>query len=645
MRFFTRRFAAAACILFVLNSLVFGAVRLPRLISDGMVVQRDVPVRVWGWADAGEKVTVTFAGERGSAAADAEGRWEVTLEPMGAGGPFEIEVKGDNRIVIRDVLVGDVWVCSGQSNMELMMERVRDTYADVIAGCSNPRIRHYEVPDRYDFQMPREDLEGGKWEAANPESVLKFTAVGYFFARELYEKHGVPVGLINASLGGSPAQAWLSGEALGEFPSHIAVAKQYRNDAYVKSVIDRNNAISREWYGRLDRFDEGLAGGTKWFDPACDMSGWDSMDVPGYWAKGKLGALNGAVWFRRDFEVPAEMVDQQARLELGCIVDSDKVYVNGTLAGTTGYRYPPRRYDIEPGVLKEGRNTIVVRVISASGEGGFVEDKPYQLTAGGRTVDLSGAWKYRLGAVMEPLPGEVFVRWQPAGLYNGMIAPLTKMPIKGVTWYQGESNTANPAEYESLFGAVITDWRAKWGQGEFPFLYVQLANFMETKAEPTESSWALVRDAQRKALALKNTGMAVAIDLGEWNDIHPVNKRDVGRRLALAAERIAYGDSSVVYSGPIYRSMRIEGNKAVLSFGHVGRGLVCRGGELKSFAVAGADGRFVWAKAEIRGDEIVVWSDEIDTPAAVRYAWADNPEGANLYNKEGLPASPFRTSF
>jgi len=645
MASFIKRLAAAVCVLFVFHSLACGAVRLPRLISDGMVVQRDKPLRIWGWADAGERVTVKFAGRRGIAEADGRGRWEVTLAAMGAGGQFELEVMGQNRLVIKDVLIGDVWVCSGQSNMELMMERVQDTYAEEIAACANRRIRHFEVPDRYDFHAPREDVEGGKWEAATPESILKFTAVGYFFARRLHETCDVPIGLINASLGGAPAEAWLSEEALGAFPNHLAVAKQYKDDAYVQSVIDRNNATSSEWYGQLDRRDEGLTGGTKWFDPACDVSEWDTMDVPGYWARGKPGAVNGAVWFRRDFDVPAEMIGQKARLVLGCIVDSDTVYVNGGLVGTTGYRYPPRRYEVAPGVLKEGSNTIVIRVVSCSGEGGFVEDKPYHLIAGGKTVDLSGAWRYRIGAVMEPLPAEVFVRWKPLGLYNGMIAPLTKTAIKGAIWYQGESNTANPSEYEALFGAVIADWRQAWGQGDLPFVYVQLANFMEAKAEPSESNWALVREAQLKTLAVNNTAMAAAIDLGEWNDIHPVNKRDVGRRLALGAQRIAYGDTSVVHSGPLYRSLRMEGGRAVLSFDHVGGGLVCRGSALKEFAIAGADRRFVRAKAVIRGDEVVVWSDQVTEPVAVRYAWADNPAGANLYNTEGLPASPFRTSY
>jgi sialate O-acetylesterase len=294
--------------------------------------------------------------------------------------------------------------------------------------------------------------------------------------------------------------------------------------------------------------------------------------------------------------------------------------------------------------LKGGKNTITVRVINSSGAGGFVTDKPYQLNIGDQTIDLKGDWKYKLGALADSLPPQTFFQYKPGGLYKGMIAPLTLYAMKGVIWYQGEANASTADKYQSIFSTLIADWRAHWKLGNFPFLYVQLANFMEKKNEPTESDWALLRDAQLKTLSVPNTAMAVAIDLGEWNDIHPLNKEDVGKRLAFAAERIAYGDTKVVSSGPLYQSMAVAGNKAVISFTSQGGGLIARGGKvLKGFSVAGADGKFVWANAAIEGNKVAVWSDSISKPVAVRYAWADNPEGANLYNKEGLPASPFRT--
>jgi sialate O-acetylesterase len=338
------------------------------------------------------------------------------------------------------------------------------------------------------------------------------------------------------------------------------------------------------------------------------------------------------------------MDGKPAKLILGRIVDADSVFINGTFVGTTSYQYPRRRYDIPPNVLKKGRNLIVVRVINSAGRGGFVPEKPYEIQTEKTTIDLKGLWRYRLGAGMEPLKSQTFIRWKPLGLYNAMIAPLLPYRIKGVIWYQGESNADRPAEYGALFPALIRDWREHWHQGDFPFLFVQLPNFMEPRAEPSESNWARLRESQLRTLSLPNTGMAVTIDIGEWNDIHPLDKKDVGWRLSLAAQRVAYGDTQVVSSGPLYQSMSIQGNRILLRFLDTGAGLIAKGGgELRSFAIAGADRHFVWAKAAIEGNGLAVWSDSVSNPVAVRYSWADDPEGANLYNKDGLPASPFRT--
>jgi sialate O-acetylesterase len=354
--------------------------------------------------------------------------------------------------------------------------------------------------------------------------------------------------------------------------------------------------------------------------------------------------VNGVVWFRKEIEVPASMTQKPGLLRMGTIVDADSVYINGQFLGTTSYQYPPRKYPIPENLLRPGKNTIVVRVINNRGKGGFVKDKPYQLTVGGQTIDLKGEWQYKLGAVMDPLPDQFFISYKPSGLFNGMVAPLLHNPIKGVIWYQGESNAGRPAEYRELFPALISDWRKHWHQGDFPFLFVQLPNFMKADDQPSESSWAEMREAQLKTLSVPNTGMAVTIDVGEWNDIHPLNKKPVGERLALIAQKLVYHDEQVVYSGPIYRSMQIEGKQIILTFTNTGSGLAVKGGgDLKQFAIAGADKKFVWAKAKIADNRVVVWNDRIKNPIAVRYAWADNPEGANLINKEGLPASPFRT--
>ena len=636
---------AICCYVLMIFHPAFGQVRLPRLVGDGMVLQRDAQVRVWGWADAGEKVTLDFAGRTYNAAAGADSKWAVTLSALKAGGPYSMEIHAGNHIMLKNILIGDVWVCSGQSNMELTMDRVKDKYPDIIAHCDNPRIRQFLVPDRYVFTSPQEDLQSGSWESANPQSILQFTAVGYFFAKALYEKYQVPIGLINASLGGSPVQAWMSEDALKAFPAYMEIAEKYKDDAYVNQIKEKDKSINDAWYSRLQQLDQGLANSEKtWFDPAYDASVWPLMSLPAYWADEKVGPVNGVVWFRKEIDVPAAMVGKPGRLLLGRIVDSDTVYINGTFAGTTSYQYPPRKYDFPSTLLKEGKNIITIRVVNTTSRGGFVKDKPYELTAGGQTIDLKGPWQYKLGATMDPLPAPTFIQWKPLGLYNAMIAPLLNCSIKGVIWYQGESNAGNPLEYQKLFPAMITDWRQKWNQGDFPFLYVQLANFMQAKDQPSESNWAQLREVQLKTLAVGNTGMAVITDIGEWNDIHPLNKEEVGRRLALAAQKLAYGDNNVVYSGPVYQSMKIEGNKVILSFTNIGGGLVAAGdGQLKYFAVAGADKKFVWAKAKIENDKIVVWNDQVASPVAVRYAWADNPEGANLYNKEGLPASSFRT--
>ncbi len=633
-------FSLSACFI----PLVSGQVRLPKLIADGMVLQRDAALNVWGWASAGEKVSVQFLDSIYRTTADNDGSWQVTMPPVKAGGPYEMFVRATNEIKISDVLIGDVWICSGQSNMELSMKRVSPIYPDDIAHSSNPFIRHFAVPQRYDFNTPQEDLQGGVWKSANPENILAFSAVAYFFAKELYDANKVPIGLINASLGGSPAEAWMCEDALKTFPAHYKELQIFKDTALIRRIESGDNARIGAWYRLLRQKDEGYKDPAHtWLDPALATDAWNDTQIPGYWAKTSLGPVNGVVWFRKNIQIPASMIGQPALLNLGRIVDADSVFLNGTFVGTTSYQYPPRRYEIPAGILKEGLNTLVVRVISNIGKGGFVPDKPYELKSAGQTIDLKGEWQYRLGAVMEPLASQTFVRWKPAGLYNAMIHPLLQYRIKGAIWYQGESNAKKPVEYRALFPAMINDWRKHWKQGDFPFLFVQLTNFMEARDQPCESDWAVLREAQQRTLSLPQTAMAVTIDIGEWNDIHPLNKKDVGKRLALAAQKIAYGNEKIVCSGPELQSMEIVGSKVVLTFSNSGKKLKTKEGEnLKGFALAGADRRFVWAEARIKKNKVIVSSPEVPNPVAVRYAWADNPE-ANLYNKTGLPAAPFRT--
>lgn len=623
----------------------FSQVRLPKLISDGMVLQRDAKIKVWGWAAEGEKITVHFIDSTYTTTADVNGDWTIDFPKLNAGGPYEIKVNASNSIVLRDIMIGDVWVCSGQSNMELNMKRVSPLYESEIANAEYPDIRYFEVPDKYNFNHPQKDLLSGRWEKASPEKVLSFSAVCYFFGKELYEKYKVPIGLINSALGGSPAESWISEEGLKEFPDHYNEAQRFKDSTLISQIQNEDRIRIKSWYNQLRKDDAGYANPEiPWISPEYNSTDWAIMKVPGYWANDSLGFINGVVWFRKEINVPASMIGKNARLNLGRIIDADSVFINGIFVGSTSYQYPPRRYDIPSNVLKEGKNIIVVRVINTIGKGGFAEDKPYELVGEGERINLRGDWQYRLGAQMEPLIGETFIRWKPLGLFNAMIAPLLNCSIKGVIWYQGESNADRPVEYQKLFPALIKDWRKNWDQGDFPFLFVQLPNFMKAEPEPSESHWALLREAQLKTLSLPNMAMAVTIDIGEWNDIHPLNKKDVGKRLALAAQKVAYGEPDIIYSGPIYKSMEIDGNKIILSFKNIGSGLIAKDGEsLRSFAISSAEKKFVWANAEIHGNKVVVWCDNVLFPVAVRYGWADNPEGANLYNQEGLPASPFRT--
>ncbi len=620
-------------------------VRLPRLISDGMVLQRDTELKIWGWAAPGENIAIEFTGKQYTTTADSSGEWMVILPPMQAGGPYKMTLTASNSLTVSDILIGDVWLCSGQSNMELPVRRVRPLYEAEIASAENNSIRSFTVPKTFVFTGPQSDLPGGKWTAADPETVLDFSAAAWFFAREINQTYGVPVGLLTSAFGGSPAEAWISEGSLKAFPVYYDELRQLNEDSYISNIEKEDRRRIAEWYSNLQKADAGYqTEGVRWHDVNLNTDDWSSMTVPGFWSATPLKGINGVVWFRKEIDIPASVAGQPATVNLGRIVDADSAFLNGTFIGSVSYQYPPRWYTVPAGVLKEGKNILTVRVISNIGDGGFVPDKTYELAAGDFKVSLEGEWKYKTGAVMPPLRGQTFFGYKPAGLYNAMLAPLLNYRVKGILWYQGESNAGKPEEYRSLLPALIRDWRKNLGQGDLPFLVVQLPNFMEARDTPYESGWALFREAQTEALKLPATGMAVTYDIGEWNDIHPLNKKDVGVRLALVARKVAYGDSEVVASGPTFRSMVVRGRKAIISFDNTGSGLTVRNGRRPGhFAIAGEDMQFAWAKARIRGNRVIVRTREIKKPVAVRYAWADNPVGANLYNREGLPAAPFRT--
>jgi sialate O-acetylesterase len=582
----------------------------------------------------------------------------LTLPAMPTGGPYSMTIRGNNTITINDVLIGDVWFCSGQSNMVIPMERVKEKYPDEIAHADFPQIRNFFIPTKSDVTGVHQDLPPGKWIVASPEGVLGFGAASYFFAKDIYLKYHVPIGIINSSVGGTPIEAWISAEGYAGMPKFEEQIKKFRDTAYMNALAHQKLPTRNSIIGNLKIIiepDKGISGPLKWYNPAYVPVGWHKFWMPGYWADQGVKDLNGTVYFRKEIDVPASMTGLPAKLFMGRIIDADSAFVNGQFVGNITYQYPPRRYNVPAGLLKPGKNIIVVKVTNTAGKGGFVPDKNYSLVANGEIIDLRGDWQYKVGQVQPPnifrrpasagsMPVFINAQDSPTGLYNTMVAPAIDYAVKGFIWYQGEANTGRSKEYAQLLPALIADWRTKWQQGDLPFLYVQLPNFMEVNYSPSESGWAELRESQLKTLSVPNTAMAVAIDAGEWNDIHPLDKKDVGDRLALAGRHLAYGDKDVVYSGPMYQSFKIEGNKIIVTFSNTGGGLISKdGNELYYFAIAGVDKNYVWAKATIEGDKVVVWSDAIPNPKYVRYAWADNPEGANLANKEGLPASPFET--
>lgn len=624
--------------------LIQAQIKLPKLISDGVVLQRDEKVKLWGWAEPGENLELNFRKKKYKARANSKGEWIILLKPQKAGGPYKMTFRGNNEVVVNDILFGDVWVCTGQSNMVLPIERVKERYPEEIAKANFPLIRNFFIPTLKNIKGPEKDLPAGKWKSATSKDLLKMGAVTYFFAKDLYKKYKVPIGIINASVGGTPIQSWISEVGFKTFSEELKTIKKNKDENYSQQFTTKPADK-----GPIELNDKGVIGAHKWFEKEYEPKGWQNFYLPGYWEDQGVKNLNGVVWFRKEIEVPETMLHTDANLYMGRIVDADIVYVNGKKVGNITYQYPPRRYTLENGILKKGKNVITVKVTNYNGKGGFVPDKNYELTANGVRIDLKGEWQYKVGEVFitknkSASPYNQF--WeqnQPTSLFNAMVAPLKNIKTKGFLWYQGESNTSNPKPYRAYLPALIKDYRKQFNTPNAPFVFVQLANFQDVDYLPTESNWAELRDAQLAALSIPNTAMAVTTDLGEWNDIHPLNKEDVGKRLALAAMKLAYGED-IVHSGPIYKSAKIDAAKIILSFDSVGNGLVSNDNEpLIRFEIAGEDQKFIWADAIIEGDKVLVSHKSISNPKYVKYAWADNPQGANLYNKEGLPASPFRT--
>jgi len=620
--------------------------------TDNMVLQQKTKVTLWGTEAANKSFSIVTSWNNKSytALADAQGNWRIKVATPSYGGPYNIRFNDGDTSSIKNILIGEVWICSGQSNMEMP---VTSGYGDVLnlqqelADAANyPQIRMLKIDNNTSF-TPRTDVRvKWGWNICNPQTVRDFSAAAYFFAKNLYDHKHVPIGIINSTWGGTVAEAWTSGDALKTMPAFAPFVQAAENGLSQEKLNEKYQLDVRGWINDINRNDPSWQQGKLlWADPAFDDSTWPKMTLPTYWEQAGLPDYDGTLWYRKKVIVPAAWAGKDLQLNMGGIDDFDVSFFNGTEIGHTELFIYKRSYTIPGNLVKAGENTIAVRVFDNGGLGG-INKGPLLLSLAADTagqINLGGDWVYKKAVDLKLLPQPPSLSNspnRPTLIYNAMISPIIPFTIKGVIWYQGESNADRATQYRQLFPLLINDWRAKWGEGDFPFYFVQIANYAATD-QPPAADWPALRDAQSSALSLPNTGMAVTIDIGNEHRIHPQNKQEVGRRLALIALAKTYGEN-IPYSGPVYLSQKINGNKIELSFTHTDGGLSAKGDTLKGFTIAGADKLFHPATAVITGDKITVASTDVASPIAIRYAWANNPT-CNLYNGAGLPASPFRT--
>lgn len=637
------------------------ALTLPSIFNHHMVLQRDMTIPVWGWDEPGSAVCVSIGEANAKALTDAQGVWRVTLPAFPAGGPLTMTITGSSTITFTDVMVGEVWLCSGQSNMEFPVAGAQNGEEEV-ANANYPNIRLFNAQKTVAL-TPQIDVVGD-WQRCSPHTVQAFSAVGYFFARSLYQAlKDIPIGVINSSWGGTVAEAWTSREGLLAEPDLCDIVRQYDiltpefrqlTDEYLLKL-----ATWAESNFPKDQGNSGLARG--WAALETDTADWQPYEVPQLWQHSGHD-ISGVFWFRKKITIPVEWVGHDLALSLGSIDKSDWTYINGTqVGGMSIYENDlawstPRKYTVPASLVKPGENLLAVRIFSHVYAGGFwgpaqqMTIQPIDLPDA-TPISLAGTWQYAIeqnyGKIL-PDASSIPQPWgdsnpnTPMALSHGMIDPLLPFALRGAIWYQGESNAYNPTQYQILFPAMINDWRRRWQQGDFSFYYVQLANYTLGEGDPAKGNWAALREAQLRTLALPHTGMAVITDIGNPTDIHPTNKQDVGHRLALIALANDYGRTELEFSGPLYREARVEGSAMRIFFDHADSGLTMHDNTLAGFIIAGADQHFLPAIARIDGQSIVVSNPMITTPVAVRYAWEDNPP-CSLYNEDGLPASPFRT--
>lgn len=640
-----KRFQLSLCLLLLAagcqNAPPAADIVLPPLFTDHMVLQQSSKINVWGKATPESKVSVRFNNQKSEITSNADSTWHVVLAPEAAGGPFELTIEGDTVITINDVLVGEVWLASGQSNMAWPLSATNDAEA-AIAAAQDDQIRLFTVSNTVSA-TPASTIPADGWVVSSPETIASFSAVAYYFAVSLRDSLDVPIGLINSSWGGTRAEAWTSSETLLEHPDYATVVQEIvaQPDSFDAAVS------AAAWRNAVNNRDAGYAEGTPvWAAPELDTKDWSTMSLPELW-ESELPGFDGIIWYRKTINLPASWASAAAMLSVGKVDDEDQTWVNGTLVGQTAQYNAPRKYEVPADVLTAGNNTITIRAFDTGGGGGVwgEPEEMYLSISDTQTRDLAGNWQYHQGVNLadESLPRRSYGQQHtPTVLYNAMIHPLVPYSLKGVIWYQGESNADRAHQYQTLFPAMIQDWRTKWNS-PLGFHFVQLANFREQQVNPVEAqSWPELREAQTMALSLPNTGMAVTIDIGEADDIHPRNKEDVGFRLAQTALHVTYGRDNVP-AGPLYHSFAVAGDSIQISFDYAQKGLMTPGdAPLQGFAIAGADKQWYSGSAVIRGNSVVVHNSLVADPVAVRYGWADNPV-VNLYNTAGFPASPFRT--
>ena len=638
------------CVAFASAVFTEAEVTMPQLFQSGMVMQRGKPIPVWGKADAGETVTILFNKKQFTTTADTEGRWRINLPKMKEGGPYELKV---NHLEFNDILIGDVWLLSGQSNIDVTIERVYPQYTKEIDSYNNPQIRMFRVQNETDVHGVKDDIRPTSinWKPMSKQNAWFFSAVGYFLGKRMFEKTKVAQGIIVNSWGGTPIEAWISSDSLKrDYPQLIRRAQFFQNDDYVKAQMQANMQAERQWQKILNDNDPGIL--DDWTAADSDDSLWQTINQNDWSWRG-----TGTMWLRQHIYINKEHAGKPARLLLGTLFDRDVTFLNGRQIGQTGYQYPPRRYDIPEGLLCEGDNVITIRFINKFGAVHFIPEKPYMLCFGddrfsqnpmpADVIPLAPTWKMHVGTEMPSCPsGDISLQNIPTTLYNAVLHPLAPYAISGVVWYQGESNTGNPAPYADYLKKLMGCWRDLWQNQQMPFVIVQLANYdgrqqtgfprpITPQTEPVNSGWAQLREAQRIAVKTDAyAALAVINDLGETVDIHPLRKKEVAERIGLGFDRLVYNNK--VELAPEVIAAEVKDGKAILTLDQP-----IHSGELHTFEVAAANGKFMNVSAQ--GDRNLVYLECPTglTPCYVRYAWKDNPIEANVRSLTGLPMSSF----